>query len=112
MTNPEKKFPGLKGMLITSLVVFILVVAWITVSVDGAQTPILNLVDTEPVRRAVRIFENECSLRPNGVSMTTGNTMFCGLSAMVQMPERIPETRRSFCLLPLTWTSRKELRDG
>ena len=49
MTNPEKKFPGLKGMLITSLVVFILVVAWITVSVDGAQTPILNLVDTEPV---------------------------------------------------------------
>ena len=49
MTNSEKRFPGLKGMLIASLVVFILVVAWITVSLVGAQTPILNLVDTEPV---------------------------------------------------------------
>ena len=35
--------------MIASLVVFILVVAWITVSLVGAQTPILNLVDTEPV---------------------------------------------------------------
>lgn len=49
MTNSEKKFPGLKWMLIASLVVFILVVAWITVSLVGAQTPILNLVDVEPV---------------------------------------------------------------
>lgn len=49
MTNSEKRFPGLKGMLIASLVVFILAVAWITVSLVGAQTPILNLVDTEPV---------------------------------------------------------------
>ena len=47
MTNSEKKFPGLKWMLIASLVVFILVVAWITVSLVGA--PILNLVDVEPV---------------------------------------------------------------
>lgn len=49
MTNSEKRFPGLKGMLIASLVVFILVVAWITVSLVGAQTPILNLVDTEHI---------------------------------------------------------------
>lgn len=49
MTNSEEKFPGLKWMLIASLVVFILVVAWITVSLVGAQTPILNLVDVEPV---------------------------------------------------------------
>ena len=49
MTNSEKKFPRLKWMLIASLVVFILVVAWITVSLVGAQTPILNLVDVEPV---------------------------------------------------------------
>ena len=49
MTNSEKKFPGLKWMLIASLVVFILVVAWITVSLVGAQPPILNLVDVEPV---------------------------------------------------------------
>lgn len=49
MTNSEKKFPGSKWMLIASLVVFILVVAWITVSLVGAQTPILNLVDVEPV---------------------------------------------------------------
>ena len=49
MTNSEKKVPGLKWMLIASLVVFILVVAWITVSLVGAQTPILNLVDVEPV---------------------------------------------------------------
>ena len=49
MANSEKTFPGLKGMLIASLVVFILVVAWITVSFVGAQTPILNLVDVEPI---------------------------------------------------------------
>lgn len=49
MTNPEKKFPGLKGMLITSLVVFILVVGWITVSLVGTQTPVLNLVYAEPI---------------------------------------------------------------
>ena len=49
MVNSEKTFPGLKGMLIASLVVFILVVAWITVSLMGVQTPILNLVDVEPI---------------------------------------------------------------
>lgn len=49
MTNSEKKLPGLKGMLIASLVVFILVVVWITVSLVGVQTPILNLVDVEPI---------------------------------------------------------------
>lgn len=49
MTKSKKKIPGLKVMLIASLVVFILVVAWITVSLVGAQTPILNLVDVEPV---------------------------------------------------------------
>ena len=49
MTNSKKRFPGLKWMLIASLVVFILVVAWIIVSLVGVQTPILNLVDVEPV---------------------------------------------------------------
>lgn len=49
MTNSERRFPGLKGMLIASLVIFILIVAWITVSLVGAQPPILNLVDVEPV---------------------------------------------------------------
>lgn len=49
IANSEKKFPGLRGMLIASLVIFILVVVWITGSLVGAQTPILNLMDAEPV---------------------------------------------------------------
>lgn len=55
MTNSEKRFPGLKGMLVATLAVFMLVVAWITVTKLAAQTSILGLVDAEPTMGLIAV---------------------------------------------------------
>lgn len=48
MVNFDKKFPGLKGMLIVSLAVFILTIVGSGVFFAEYRTPILGLAEMEP----------------------------------------------------------------